>query len=361
MSDKNEAKNTVTPESPSVFQTKYEEFAKELLETFPELASAIQASLTLTHTERLTRFQAEVRPSADSTQSIGALLPGVILPAATWATLSASNQKVIWEYVRLLSMCCFLEGFGSPDETHTKSWMEDIMGSWKDKLGSLDMEGLFKKFSGVFGSGMDTSGGSGFSMPKLPEKFLKGQLAKLAEEIVRDIKPEDLGFTPEMMAECEKSPSKSFDILLQVFTKNPAIIQSTIKKIGKRLQQKIQSGAIRPNEIAKEAEELMKEFAGNADMVGMMDSFKSAFGFEDMDIARAAGKEGSARLNIVKERLRKKMEEKKAATAAAPVSSTSAGGNTVVSPSEAEAIAAAFASNKKIDMKAKNQKQQTKK
>jgi len=354
-----EPSNTVLPEGPSVFQTKYDEFAKELLETFPELAPAIQASLALPSTERLTRFQAEVRPSADSTQSIGALLPGVILPAATWATLSASNQKVIWEYVRLLSMCCFLEGFGSPDETHTKSWMEDIMGSWKDKLGSLDMEGLFKKFSGVFGAGMDTSGGSGFSMPKLPEKFLKGQLAKLAEEIVRDIKPEDLGFTPEMMAECEKSPSKSFDILLQVFTKNPAIIQSTIKKIGKRLQQKIQSGAIRPNEIAKEAEELMKEFAGNADMVGMMDSFKSAFGFEDMDIARAAGKEGSARLNMVKERLRKKMEEKKAAATSVPVSNMSAGGNTVVSPSEAEAIAAAFASNKKIDTKAKNQKQQS--
>ena len=355
-----EPSNTVLPEGPSVFQTKYEEFAKELLETFPELAPAIQASLALSPTERLTRFQAEIRVNPDSTQSIGALLPGVILPAATWATLSASNQKVIWEYVRLLSMCCFLEGFGSPDETHTKSWMEDIMGSWKDKLGSLDMEGLFKKFSGVFGAGMDTSGGSGFSMPKLPEKFLKGQLAKLAEEIVRDIKPEDLGFTPEMMAECEKSPSKSFDILLQVFTKNPAIIQSTIKKIGKRLQQKIQSGAIRPNEIAKEAEELMKEFAGNADMVGMMDSFKSAFGFEDMDIARAAGKEGSARLNIVKERLRKKMEEKKAATAT-PVSSTSAGGNTVVSPSEAEAIAAAFASNKKIDEKQTKTKNQRKK
>ena len=352
--------NPIFPDGSVVFQTKYEEFAKELLETFPELAPAIQASLALSPTERLTRFQKEVRPSADSTQSIGALLPGVILPAATWATLSPSNQKVIWEYVRLLSMCCFLEGFGSPDETHTKSWMEDIMGSWKDKLGSLDMEGLFEKFSGIFGSGMDTSGGSGFSMPKLPEKFLKGQLAKLAEEIVRDIKPEDLGFTPEMMAECEKSPSKSFDILLQVFTKNPAIIQSTIKKIGKRLQQKIQSGAIRPNEIAKEAEELMKEFAGNADMVGMMDSFKTAFGFEDMDIAKAAGKEGSARLNIVKERLRKKMEEKKAAASSSNSSSSSSSGNTVVTPSEAEAIAAAFASNKKIDAKAKNQKQQKK-
>ena len=357
--------NTMFSDGPSVFQTKYDEFAKELLETFPELAPAIAVSLALTPTERLTRFQAEIRVNPDPTAPIGAMLPGVILPTATWVTLSPSNQKVIWEYVRLLSMCCFLEGFGSPDETHTKSWMEDIMGQWKDKLGSLDIEGLMKKFSGVFNFGQtDVSGGSGFSMPKLPEKFLKGQLAKLAEEIVKDIKPEDLGFTPEMMAECEKSPSKSFDILLQVFTKNPAIIQSTIKKIGKRLQQKIQSGAIRPNEIAKEAEELMKEFAGNADMVGMMDSFKTAFGFEDMDIARAAGKEGSARLNIVKERLRKKMEEKKATATTATTNSSTPAFNTVVTPSEAEAIAAAFASNKKIDekqTKAKNQKQQTKK
>jgi hypothetical protein len=51
------------------------------------------------------------------------------------------------------------------------------------------------------------------------------------------------------------------------------------------------------------------------------------------------------------------MEEKKAAVGTSvPVTSTSAGGNTVVSPSEAEAIAAAFASNKKIDAKAKNQR-----
>ena len=115
------------------------------------------------------------------------------------------------------------------------------------------------------------------------------------------------------MAECEKSPSRAFDILVQLFTKNPAAIQDMVKKIGKRLQQKIQSGAIRPQEIAKEAEELMKEFAGNTDMVSMMESLKSTFGFEDMDMAKAAGKEGSARLSLVKERLRKKLEAKKAA------------------------------------------------
>jgi hypothetical protein len=305
-------KNTVMPEGPSVFQTKYDEFAKELLATFPELAVPLRAALVLTPLERLQRFQVSVKVTSDSAQNCGTILPGVTLSDATWASLSPSNQKVIWEYVRLLTMCCFLEGFGTEGLGGEKSFLDSVMGDWKEKLGKVDFEGLLGKFSKMFDFGSkDASGGSGFSMPKLPEKFLKGQLAKLAEEIVRDIKPEDLGLTPEVMAECEKSPSRAFDLLVQLFTKNPEKIQGMIKRIGKRLQQKVQSGAIRPQEIAAEAEELMKEFAGNADLVGMMESLKSAFGFEDMDMARQAGRDGSARLSAVRERLKKKLEAKK--------------------------------------------------
>jgi hypothetical protein len=231
--------------------------------------------------------------------------------------------------------------------------MGKVMNDWKSKLGSMDFEGLFKKFSGIFGSGSDSKDASGadvsgnssnsnpfsgFKMPKLPEKFLKGQLAKLAEEIVKDIKPEDLGLSPEMMAECETSPSRAFELLIQLFTKNPAVIQTAIQKIGKRLQQKVQSGAIRPQEIAREAEELMKEFAGNTEFVGMMDTFKSAFGFEDMDVARAAGREHSARLSLVKERLRKKMDAKATASA-------SSASNVVVQASSAETVASQAAAD----------------
>jgi hypothetical protein len=313
------SKNTVMPEGSSVFQTKYDDFVKELLETFPELAAELRSALALTPLERLQQFQASVKVTTDSTINCGTILPGVSLTDATWASLSPSNQKVIWEYVRLLTMCCFLEGFGTEGlggEGGTKSFLDSVMGDWKEKLGKVDFEGLLGKFSKMFNFGTkDASGGSGFSMPKLPEKFLKGQLAKLAEEIVRDIKPEDLGLTPEVMAECEKSPSRAFDLLVQLFTKNPEKIQGMIKRIGKRLQQKVQSGAIRPQEIAAEAEELMKEFAGNADLVGMMESLKGAFGFEDMDMARQAGREGSARLSAVRERLKKKLEAKKNGTA----------------------------------------------
>jgi hypothetical protein len=55
----------------------------------------------------------------------------------------------------------------------------------------------------------------------------------------------------------------------------------------------------------------MKEFSENGSFVEMMKSFKSMFGMHDMDTARKAGQEQSARVNIVRERLRKKMEAKK--------------------------------------------------
>ena len=118
-----------------------------------------------------------------------------------------------------------------------------------------------------------------------------------------------------MIKECEKDPSRAFTLLFSTFSSNPEIIQKTIAKIGNRIQQKVQSGAIRPQEIAREAEEMMKEFAENSSFVEMMEGIKSAFGFEDMDIARKAGKEGTARMSIARDRLRKKLEKKKEAAA----------------------------------------------
>jgi hypothetical protein len=203
-------------------------------------------------------------------------------------------------------------------------WMNDAMDEMKKKLESVDFSDIIGKFMKFFksddGSNEPSSAGKGMpdlkgmfenGFPKLPERFLKGHLAKLAQEMVKDITPEDLGISSEMMKDCEKDPSRAFNILISTFSNNPGIIQKTIAKIGKRLQQKVQSGAISPHEIAREAEELMKEFSGNSSFVDMMGGIKSAFGMEDMDIARKAGKEGSARMATVRDRLRKKLEKKR--------------------------------------------------
>jgi hypothetical protein len=184
-------------------------------------------------------------------------------------------------------------------------WMEEAMKEMKKKLENVDISGLFEKFTGFF-KDKDKQG-----FPSLPEKFLKGQIAKLAQEIVKEITPEDLGMTPEKMEECEKDPSRAFSMLFSTFTQHPELIKKTLAKIGKRLQQKIQSGSIRPQDIAAEAEELMKEFSENSSFVEMMEGLKSAFGMEDLGMARKAGKEGSARLAMARDRLRKKLEKKK--------------------------------------------------
>jgi hypothetical protein len=317
-----------------MFQTKYNEFVEDLLGALPEYTSHIQAAKALNEPDRLTRFQEEIKvgnalgtgDSEDISKNPGRVLPGVEISDTVWASLSDNTKKAIWEYVRILSICCFMEaGFGGGEDSKPPAWMDDAMNEMKKKLEGVDFQNIIKKFMTFFKPGetkdSESKEGSvpgGFEkifengFPKIPEKFLKGHMAKLAQEIVKDITPEDLGISGEMMEECEKNPSRAFDILFKVFGSNPGIIQKTIQKIGKRLQQKVMSGAIRPQEIAREAEELMKEFASNSSFVDMMDGIKSAFGFEDMDLARQAGREGSARLAMVKERLKKKASEKQA-------------------------------------------------
>uniref|UniRef100_A0A6C0DUX0 Uncharacterized protein n=1 Tax=viral metagenome TaxID=1070528 RepID=A0A6C0DUX0_9ZZZZ len=349
----------------SVFQTKYNEFVEDLLGALPEYALQIQASRSLDDKTKLNRFQEEVKvgntlgtdDTNEHNKNPGKVLPGVEISDTVWASLSEQTRKAIWEYVRILSICCFMEaGFS---ESSKPDWMDDAMNDMKKKLEGFDFQSIIGKFATFFKSGTNAESGAGAAgaggagesstsglpagleglfengFPKIPEKFLKGHMAKLAQEIVKDITPEDLGISKEMIEECEKDPSRAFDVLFKVFGSNPGNIQKIVQKIGKRLQQKITSGAIRPQEIAREAEELMKEFAGNSSFVDMMDGIKGAFGFQDMDLARQAGREGSARLSMVKERLKKKASEKEAKKAAAMAG--------VVAPISASAAAIAEA------------------
>lgn len=295
----------------------------------PEYTVQIQAAFNLSHEERLNRFQQEVKVAntmagnvEDVQPNPGSILPGVVIEDHVWASLSDASKKAIWEHVRIVSICCFMEaGFGAGSKPE---WMEDAMNEMKKKLESVDFSDLIKKFMTFFqpGDGSNATGGDASSgmpdikgmfengFPKLPERFLKGQIAKLAQEIVKEITPADLGITPDALKECEKDPSRAFSILISTFSNDPGIIQRTIMRVGKRLQQKVQSGAIRPMEIAREAEELMKEYSEHSSFVDMMSGLKSVFGFENMEAARAAGREGTARMAMVRDRLRKKLEKK---------------------------------------------------
>ncbi len=303
--------------SKDVFQAKYEEFARDLAATCPELASAITFALGQTPEDRKTMFRTQVMPSCSPTRDAkecpAFVLPGVAMSKEIWDTLSEKSQHAIQEYLTILSFCSLMDS--NVKDISGSGWTEDMakkmMEDMKEKVKGIDFASLSEKFANFFSSAT----GQG-NIPQIPEKFLKGQIARLAEEIVKEFKVEDFGIDPKAMEAAGNDPTKALNIIMEVFMKNPMSFQTTMMKLTKKLQQKVQSGALRPQELVAEAEELMKTFSENPQFVEMMESFRQAFGMEGHeDDLRAAGRDGSARLSIVQQRLRKKLEAKKKAAA----------------------------------------------
>jgi hypothetical protein len=298
----------------AIFQTKYDEFAASLLEVFPELADVINAATALSKADRLVQYKAFVMPLAgsptrDPTTCPGMVLPGVSITADLWASATEGTKKAINQFLSLITFTFVMkEGKDTDPEFDFggeafKTWANSFMDQWRGKLNRADFDSFAKRLADLFGSGGDR-------LPPFPEKFRKGKLVKLAEEIVKELKPEEFGLDPDVTKQCEEDPSKAFEILMGSMMKNPEKLQGAMKRIIKRLQDKFQRGEFKPQELAAEAEEMMKEFSENPAFVEMMEAMKNTFGFQDMDMARAAGQEPTARMSIVRDRLRRKLEAK---------------------------------------------------
>jgi len=291
------------------FNTKYDEFCVDLLGTCPELKNEIAKAQALSNEERFELYKKEIFKNKNQTQeSTHTVLPGVTIPKSLWKALSKKTKEAINQYNSILDLCVV---YSTGDtEGISQEWVDKMMKEWKTKMEGVDFNKMSEKFFEMFGAKGEGASSSSSPFPPLPEKFLKGQMAKLAEELVKEFDPKEFGFSEEDIEACEKNPAKAFEILVSVSTRNPTLIQNALQKIGKRLQQKVQNGQLRPQELAAEAEELMKEFQNNPAFVDILESFRSAFNFEDMDLSRKAGQEGSARLSLVKNRLKKKLEAK---------------------------------------------------
>jgi hypothetical protein len=295
------------------FFNKYTEFIGDLHAPFPELKAELDAAAALPSAKAIKQYLEEVVPKhkgfTGALHCPGTVLPGVVLTEDLWGAVSDKTKRAVYDYISILDLSAMYSSGGSKIP---KDWAENIMKNWRGRMDSVDFASLADKFKNMFG----TDG----ALPKLPEKFLKGKLARLAEDIVKEFKPEDFGLRPEDLETVEKDPTRAFEILMQASTSNPDILQKAMMRVGKKLQGKIQSGALNPRELAQEAEELMKEFQSNPAFVEMMESFRSAFSFESPEAAsaaRAAGKDHLSRLSQTQARLRKKLEAKKAAAAAA--------------------------------------------
>jgi hypothetical protein len=328
--------SSTQPSIEAIFQKKYEEFANDLKDVFPELEVAVESALKLTATERWDQYKACVltlggRPDRPVAACPGMVLPGVVITPELWGGVSQLTKDAIQKYLSILTFSFIMkDGPGTMDLSGGvfKEWADKFLGEWRSKMGRADFDSFAKRMAEMFGPG-------GQRLPPFPERLKNGKLAKLAEEIVKELKPEEFGLDPEVLRRCEADPSQAFEILMQTTMQNPEKLQNAMKKIIGRLQEKFQRGQFKPQDLVAEAEEMMKEFSENPAFVEMMESMRSTFGFEDLDMARSVGREGSARLNIAQQRLRREMARRSGATAAS--------NNTMTPEAMAAAVAAAEA------------------
>jgi hypothetical protein len=346
----------------SIFQAKYEEFAASLIDAFPELEEVVKTSLSAEKADRENMYKMLVMPGAgnpkrDPLEAPGMVLPGVFITEATWSSCSEGTKKAINQFLSILTFSIAMKDgkssdFGFGDEAF-KTWADSFMNQWRGKMDRGEFDSFTKRFGDLFGS-------DGGRLPPFPEKLRKGKLVKLAEEIVRELKPEEFGLDPETVKQCETDPSKAFEVIMNSTMRNPEKLQGAMKRIMKRLQEKFQRGEFKPQELAAEAEEMMKEFSENPAFVDMMDSMRKAFSFEgNMEGAKAAGMEQSVRMNIVKERLRRKAEANAAARASVPSGGSQVPVNTTGPVLSDDQLVEEFASI--LTGGKKNNKKQTKK
>jgi len=319
------------------FTKKYNDFCEDLRNAFPELESKLVAAKALHFEERVSKFKEQVLPNAgpmrDASVCPGFVLPGVEITETIWAETSSRSKDAIQKHLTVLSFITLYDIHKEgEDGSNKEDWTEKLINEWTTKMGGIDFEEISKKILESFGTasgngfaraaaaaaeGQEGSHSNPFGNFKLPERFLKGQIAKLTEEIVSAFKPEDFGLDKETLEKLEREPGSAIELLMNIYKNKPHLIQTAMKRIVKRLQEKFQNGSFSPEQIAAEAEELMKEFSSNDEFVKMMETFRNTFGMADMETAKKNNREGSARANIVKERLRKKLAEQNARKAAA--------------------------------------------
>ena len=338
----------------ATFDSTFTQFLDDLSGTFPEFAGAIATARTATDKQAtflatwspLTSDVAAKRDALFTAEGV-ALIPGARLTATLWSEISGTTRDALWKYISSLLLLAAAEskkemwdlsGFAHDMEEMMKNlkaadgespaMMKELFEKLGEMAKGMGMPDLSGPAGTAAGTGTGGAAGKGF---KIPERLFKGHIAKIAEELVKEFKPEDFGISPELLT--SDDPARVFTYLQEVFTKKPEMLMAAAQKIAKRIQAKFQRGEIKREDIIREAEELMAEFSENEAFSSMFGSLSEMMKGNEKE----TGQDGSARLRETRERMRKKQAEKAAAAAAG----TGTAARNVIVSAEATRLAAA--------------------
>jgi len=229
-------------------------------------------------------------------------LPGINFKDLWNDNISDNTRKTLWKYLQLILFSIISdidnkELFGNAEDLFQVINQDDF----KEKLQNTmnDIQDLFKKNTtndvdscnnhvetsnnDVDSSNNDVDSSNNFSfnndisfnmndLPS-PEKIhdhingmLNGKLGLLANEIANEI-------TKETTNHFDLSNTKNVGDIFNKLLKDPTVLMNLIKKIGNKINNKLESGELKESELLEEANEMMKNMKN---MPGM-DNFKELF------------------------------------------------------------------------------------
>jgi hypothetical protein len=320
-------------EMSSSFASTLSTFCGELRATFPELGAAIDRAATLTpdHFWRLWKSGLGILLARDSEALLkerkGFVISTVRLTPALWSEISENTRTAIWRYLRTLVLEAAMEISLDGLDAEALETLNAILVAERLEKGGAEAEAatsemfeegmahlkpLMEKLKGMMGGFMDLSGLPDIKMPEIPEHLRNGRIAKLAEEMAKQLKPEEFGIDPALLK--GDNVEEILKRLAEVYQKDPTLLISGAKRVAEKIKTQILGGSLNRDELVAEAQEfvaLFKEHPMFKEALGKFHGLMGEGGLAAM--FGGGGSEGapSERRRAVQERLRKKLAARK--------------------------------------------------
>ena len=325
---------------PDEFYKIIKDFTTDILTTFPEYKNDLDAGLltivtgvnNISEVEQLFEYIKQVYPERFfdllyqnedmfTNEDINTnFLPNIDFSDLWKQDISDNTKTVIWKYLQLVLFAVVgsendIKSFGNTaklfeaiNEEELKTKLEETMSQMAsifDMSGVADSFGVNNSFDGDV-SGMDNLPNADDLHEHINE-MLQGNLGKLAAEISEETMNE---------LDLDMSNAESAGDIFQQLFKNPGKLMNMIKKVGTKLDSKLQSGELKESELMKEAMDLMKKM----DTMPGMKNMKSMLGQMGMPMSQntklnKAAMSGKLKQNLKsaqqKERMQKKLEQRR--------------------------------------------------
>ena len=317
------------------YTTTLRAFCDELRATFPELAASVDRAAVLTPDQfwRYWKANLSILLARDATALLGerkGFILGIVrLTPALWGEISEGTRDAIWRYLRTLvleaAMETSLEGLEGEvleqlnailmAERLEKGGAEaDAAASEMFEEGMSHLKPLMEKLKGMMGGFMDISGLADMKMPEIPEHLRNGRIAKLAEEMAKQFKPEEFGIDPALLQ--GDNVEDILKRLAEVYQKDPTALIGGAKRVAEKIKTRILGGSLNREELVAEAEEFVKLFKEHPlfkEAIGKFQGLMGEGGLASMFGGGSSEGAPSERRRAVQERLRKKLAARKGA------------------------------------------------